>query len=92
LTIKRFAMIGILVLNLAAWITARNALPAQPPWLPFGVTPGDLLLQLGLCGQSLLQKRTIPKSGDHGTRVRYLPASGLRHLMAQPTERFQQNR
>ena len=62
LTFKLFAMIGILVLNLAAWITAWNALPAQPPWLPFGVTPGGLLLQLGLCGQSLFQKAQSQKA------------------------------
>jgi hypothetical protein len=45
-----FAIVGILVLNLAVWLAAWNALPAQPPWLPFGVTPGGLLLQLGLFG------------------------------------------
>ncbi len=48
MTITLFAMVGIPILNLAAWLAVWNALPAQPPWLPFGVTPGGLLLQLGL--------------------------------------------
>jgi hypothetical protein len=46
--IMLFAMVGILILNLAAWLAVWNVLPAQPPWLPFGITPGGLLLQLGL--------------------------------------------
>ena len=49
-TFTLFAIVGILVLNLAAWISDWNALPAQPPWLPFGITPGGLLLQVGLFG------------------------------------------
>ena len=55
MTITLFAMVGIPILNLAAWLAVWNALPAQPPWLPFGVTPGGLLLQLGLF--SLIRNR-----------------------------------
>ncbi len=50
LVLKVFAIVGILVLNVAAWLAAWNALPARPPWLPFGITPSGLMLQLGLFG------------------------------------------
>ncbi len=46
----QFAIAGILVANAAAWAAAWSSLPAQPPWLPVGVTPGGLLVQLGLYG------------------------------------------
>ena len=44
------ALLVIPILNVAAWAAAWNALPAQPPWLPFGVTPAGLLLELGVYG------------------------------------------
>ena len=43
-------VVGILVVNGALWATAWSVVPAQPPWLPVGITPGGLLLQLGLYG------------------------------------------
>jgi hypothetical protein len=49
-TIRLFAITGTLVMNVIAWLAAWNALPAQPPWLPFGITPGGLLLELGTYG------------------------------------------
>ena len=48
LTFMLVALIGLPLFNVAAWLSIWNALPPQPPWLPFGVTPGGLLLQLGL--------------------------------------------
>ena len=42
------AIAGMLVADFAVWSGAWSALPPQPPWLPVGVTPGGLLLQLGL--------------------------------------------
>ena len=49
-TLALCAGAAIMVLNLAAWLAAWAALPAQPPWLPYGITPGGLLLELGLYG------------------------------------------
>lgn len=48
LTFTLFAIAAFLVLHVAAWLAAWNALPAQPPWLAFGVTPGGLMLECGL--------------------------------------------
>jgi hypothetical protein len=47
-TIALFAMVAFLIVHLAGWIAAWNALPAQPPWLIFGLTPGGLMLEFGL--------------------------------------------
>ncbi len=47
LTIKLIAIAAFLILHIAAWFAAWKALPAQPPWLPFGVTGGGLMLEFG---------------------------------------------
>ena len=44
LTIALFALFA----HLAGWLAAWNALPAQPPWLIFGLTPGGLMLEFGV--------------------------------------------
>jgi hypothetical protein len=55
-------IVGILVANGALWATAWSVLPAQPPWLPVGVTPGGLLLQLGLYGLIRTWRRPQPRA------------------------------
>jgi hypothetical protein len=50
LVLKVFAIVAILVLQVAAWLTAWYALPARPPWLISGVTPSGLMLQVGSFG------------------------------------------
>jgi hypothetical protein len=47
-TIALFAIVAFLIVHLAGWLAAWNALPAQPPWLIFGLTPGGLMLEFGL--------------------------------------------
>jgi hypothetical protein len=60
LTFTLFAALGFLIFHLAAWIAAWKALPAQPPWLLYGVTPAGLMLELGLLG--LIRSWTRPRA------------------------------
>jgi hypothetical protein len=50
LTFTTFTLTGFLILHVVAWLAAWNALPAQPPWLLFGITPAGLMLELALLG------------------------------------------
>ena len=49
-TFVAFAVVGLLILHTAAWLFYWSILPAQPPWLPSGVTAGGLMLELGFFG------------------------------------------